>query len=240
MDITIDNFNGPLDLLLHLIKKDNINIFDIDITNITEKYLNYIKSQKELNLNISSEYLVMASELLEIKSNSLLPKQDIDNDEEENTKENLINRLIEYEQYKNITNNLKELKSCREDVFTREIDNLSKYYDDSNTDYSLDLDSLINAFKNLLNSNEFKRKIDTKITNKEYSIHVRSIEIKNIIKEKKQVNFIDLFETYNKDYIVITFLSILALTRKQEIDIYQDANFKNIIIKEKIINESSC
>ena len=182
----------------------------------------------------------MASELLEIKSSSLLPKDnnnDEENKEEINTKEKLINRLIEYEQYKNICNNLKELKLDRDNIYTKEASNLNKYYNDD-INYSYDLNELVSALKNILNSNELKRKIDTKITNKDYNINIRCNEIRNIIKNKKQVNFIDLFDIYNKDYIVITFLSILSLTRKQEIIISQESNFKNIVIREKL-NESS-
>ena len=234
MDITINNFNGPLDLLLNLIKKENISILDVDINLIASKYLNYIREQKKICLNISSEYLVMASELLEIKSKCLLPNEKDENEDkdEENTKENLINRLIEYEQYKNIVNELKEFKLERDNIYTKEISNLSEYYDESNINCSFNLEDLSNALKNILNSNELKRKIDTKISNKEYNINIRCNEIKGILKRKKQVNFIDLFEIYNKDYIVITFLSILSLARKQEITINQDVNFKNIIIKE--------
>ena len=96
--ISIDNFEGPLDLLLHLVKESNIDICDIKIDEITEKYLDYIRKQDELNINVSSSYLVMASELMYIKSKSLLPviKDDNENDEEELTRENLINKLIEY------------------------------------------------------------------------------------------------------------------------------------------------
>ena len=238
-NITINDFSGPLDLLLHLIKKDNISIFDVDINKIADEYLNYIKEQNKINLNISSEYLVIASELLEIKSNSLLPNEKNNDDEDEFTKERLINRLIEYEQYKNITKELKELKLNRDNIYTREIDNLEKYYENNNINCSFNLEDLINSLKDILNSNELKRKIDTKISNKEYSIQIRSYEIKEVLKNKKQINFVDLFDIYNKDYIVITFLSILSLARKQEIIIDQDVNFKNIIIKEKIC-ESSC
>ena len=104
--ISIDNFEGPLDLLLHLVKESNIDICDIKIDEITEKYLDYIRKQDELNINVSSSYLVMASELMYIKSKSLLPKVKNDNDEEvdeELTRENLINKLIEYKKYKELT-----------------------------------------------------------------------------------------------------------------------------------------
>ena len=95
--VTIDNFDGPLDLLLHLIKKMDIDIYEISIEEITKQYLNYITTMQKMNLDIASEYLVMASELMEIKSSSLLPKSNIEDDEYvEDPKETLIKRLIVY------------------------------------------------------------------------------------------------------------------------------------------------
>ena len=101
--IKIDAFEGPLDLLLHLIKKTNIDIYDINIEEITKQYLDYINKMEELNIDIASSYLVMAAELIELKSKLLLPNQNNEeNEEEENTKENLIQRLLIYEKYKDI------------------------------------------------------------------------------------------------------------------------------------------
>ena len=103
--IEINNFEGPLDLLLHLIKKAELDICEISIVEITKQYLDYINLMESMNLNIASEYLTMAAELIEIKSSILLPKKKIDNEDdyEEDPKENLINRLIEYEKYKEIS-----------------------------------------------------------------------------------------------------------------------------------------
>ena len=234
-EINIPEFEGPLDLLLHLIKKDNINIVDININDITKQYLEYINKMEELNLNIASEYLVMASELIEIKSLSLLPKSDLEEDlDEEDPKQNLINRLLEYEQYKKITDTFKDLESIRKEVYTKEPDNLIQFKDeDTIIDYGVSLDDLLEAFSKFIEQKKLDKPLNTKIVNKEYSVTKRSIEIKNLIKNKKKVNFFDLFDVYNKEYIVVTFLSILALTRKQEIDIEQQGNFENIIIKEK-------
>ena len=127
--VTIDNFDGPLDLLLHLIKEEDIDIYDIKIEDITKQYLNYIKRMKELNLEIASEYLVMASELIEMKSKMLLPKkkeQDEDNYEED-PREILIERLLAYKKYKEVTNNFKDLELSRKLILTKEPENLSYY-----------------------------------------------------------------------------------------------------------------
>ena len=127
--VTIDNFDGPLDLLLHLIKENNIDIYDIKIEEIAKQYLDYIESMKNLNLSIASEYLVMASELIEMKSRMLLPKKrEEDSDEyEEDPREVLIERLLAYKKYKEVTKEFKDLELTRKLVISKEQDNLSKF-----------------------------------------------------------------------------------------------------------------
>ena len=233
-EINLNVFSGPLDLLLHLIKKEDVNIFEIDIDKITKQYLDYINLMENLNLDIASEYLIMAAELMEIKASSLLPKKEIEEDDYEiDPKEQLIKRLIEYEQYKEITSTFKDLEEYRSEVYTRKTNELINYKETSNNlDYNIDLNDLVKAFKEFLKRKELDKPLNTKIAKKDYSINKRSEEIKNIIKIKKKVNFFDLFEILNKDYIVITFLSILSLTKNGEIKINQEHNFKNIIMEE--------
>ena len=129
-DVTINDFNGPMDLLLHLIKQSKMNIFDLKLEVIIDEYLEYINSQVELNLNVASSYLVMASELIEIKSKMLLPKSDDDSEEEEDPKENLINRLIEYQKYKDQVDKFKELEYSRNMYYTKIPSNISDYQSD--------------------------------------------------------------------------------------------------------------
>ena len=234
-NVSIDQFEGPLDLLLHLIKKENVSIYDINIEKITKQYLNYIHLMEELNLNVASEYLVMAAELIEIKSSSLLPKSEISDDSfEENTKENLIKRLIDYEQYKNISNELRDLESYRGNVYTREPNSLTEFndnVDDNNLD--LTINDLLDAFSRFLEQKEFDKPLNTKVANKEYSVKKRCSEIKKILKSRKKIEFKELFNCYKKEFVVITFLAILSMSRNQEIYIEQENNFNNIIIKEK-------
>ena len=233
-EIKLPEFAGPLDLLLHLIKKDDVDIFNIDIDKITKQYLDYIQIMENLNLDIASEYLVLAAELMEIKASSLLPKKEETKDEyEEDPKERLINRLIEYEQYKEVINTFKELENYRHEVYTRKTDELIKYKDtNQNNDYDISMNDLVNAFKNFLKRKELDKPLNTKIAKKDYSVSIRCKEIKNIIKTKKKVSFFELFDTLNKDYIVVTFLSILSLTKNGEIIIKQEHNFNNIIMEE--------
>ena len=227
----INEFEGPLDLLLHLIKEDNMDIMDIEIVKLTDQYLDYINSMKKLNLNIASEYLVLASELMYLKSKTLLPKIDDEeeNDEYEEAKENLMNRLLEYKQYKEVTETLKILEQSRSEIYTKEISNLDEYKSEEiklNDDISLE--DLVEAFKKYLKRMEYKKPLSTKVATKEISVKERRKSIRNILKVKKKVEFFELFEDFSKPYVVATFLSILEMAKEKELTIKQENNFDKI------------
>ncbi len=226
---TIDNFEGPLDLLLHLIKQSDLDIYDIKIADITNQYLDYIKKQEELNLNIASEYLVMAAELIEMKSKMLLPKSELD-EIEEDPREKLIQKLINYQNYKSLTSDFKNLENIRKEYYTKKPSELTDFETVGKLPDDIELDDLINAFNNFLKRSKIKEPLTTKITNKEYSITERSFQIKNLLKEKKEVKFEELFDIVNKPYVIVTFLSILNLARQKSLIIKQDNNFENIIL----------
>lgn len=228
----LNDFEGPLDLLLYLLKKDNIKIEDIEIEKITEQYLYFINKMQEINLNIASEYLVLAAELIEMKSQILLPKKEKEAYLED-TKQNLVNKLKEYLVYKEITNDFKHLEENRQEIFTKEPSLLTEFKQEDLSIEKSDVNILIEAFKTFLDRKEIEKPLDTKITNKEYSVHKRNKEIKEILKQKKKIEFTELFDTYNKEYIIVTFLSILDLTKKQEIDIIQEKNFAKIFLLDR-------
>lgn len=231
--IMINEFEGPMDLLLHLIKKSDIDICDISVEEITKQYLDYIKEMEKLDLDIASEYLIMAAELIEIKSSILLPKQTIDEDEyEEDPREKLIKRLIEYKQYKEMMPEFKQMEIDRKQMYSKDPSDLSNFKTiDENIDLGdISLNDLMEAFNKFLERKKLEQPLNTKITKKEYSVGERSSEIKNILKTKKKVEFEELFEEVNKDYVVVTFLSILVLAKKQELKITQDNNFSKIIL----------
>ena len=236
--IKINEFEGPLDLLLHLIKQSNIDIYDIEISEITKQYLDYINKMEELNINIASSYIVMAAELMEIKSKSLLPKKEDEEeieDEEVVSKENLINKLIEYKKYKEMAPSFKELETNRQNIFVKSPEKLNNYLDEKITnDGDASVDDLIDAFKKFLERKNLEKPITTKITNKEYSVKERKHNIKNILREKKKVLFTELFEEKNTGFIIVTFLSILEMTKEKEIIIKQDINFSDISIELKV------
>lgn len=235
-NIKLDEFEGPLDLLLHLIKKDNIDIYDISIERITKQYLDYIEKMEELNINVAASYLVMAAELMEIKSNSLLPSNDVivDEEDEEVSKENLINKLVEYKKYKEITKNLKELENRRSDYYVKSPENIRLYVDNNLYNEDTSVDDLLEAFQKYLDRKELKKPLSTKITNREYSVEERRNSIRNILIDKKKVELSDLFSEYNKSFMVVTFLSVLEMARDNEINIIQNNNFDSIIIESRV------
>lgn len=231
--IKIDAFEGPLDLLLHLIKESNIDIYDISINEITKSYLDYINKMEELNINVAASYLVMAAELMEIKSKSLLPKveEEKEEDEEEVSRENLINKLVEYKKYKEMTSVFRTLEENRNNIYIKPPESNSNYIDENMYNEEIEIDKLITAFKNFLDRKEMEKPLKTKITNKEYSVKERKYNIRKILEHKKKVEFTELFEEFNKSYIAVTFLSILEMTKEKEITIYQDKNFDNIVLE---------
>ncbi len=233
--IKIDEFEGPLDLLLHLIKESNIDIYDISIEKITNQYLDYIKKMEEMNIDIASSYLVMAAELMELKSKSLLPNSDIseEDDYEENTKENLIRKLIEYKKYKEVSETFKELESNRQQIYIKTPEPISDYLEDNHiiNNNDITIEDLLKAFSSFLERKELEKPLNTKVTNKEYSVRDRIRSIRDILLNKKRIEFNELFEEYNKNYIIVTFLSILEMCKDNSIDIKQDSNFGKIFIE---------
>ena len=231
--ISIDNFEGPLDLLLHLVKEANIDILDIKVEEITDKYLEYIKREEELNINIAASYLVMASELMYLKSKSLLPvvkKDDEEVEDEEITRENLINRLIEYKRYKEMTPVFKELEEERKKIYIKAPEKVSNYVDNTLVGEA-SVDDLIEAFKRFLERKEEEKPLETTIARKEYSVKERKNNIRNILKVKKKAYLEELFEEYNRPVVVVTFLSILEMVKEKSVVISQDRNFDNILIE---------
>ena len=232
-NLLIGDFEGPLDLLLHLIKKSKMEIFDIEISKITEEYINYINSMAELNLDIASEYLVMASELIEMKSKKLLPvKEEKEEEEDINPEEELKRRLIEYKKYKESTEVFRSLKEKRSNYFTKSPENIKNYsLEKLENDGNVSLFDLLDAFQKLLERREASKPRNTKIARKEMSVKERVIKIRDILKTRKTVNFVELFDDFSKPYVVVTFLSVLEMVKGREINIKQDSNFSEIYLE---------
>lgn len=234
MEITlrIDDFEGPMDLLLHLIKEKKMDLLNLKIEVIIDEYLKFIDEMERLNLDIASSYLVMASELLEMKSRLLLPRHvEEEEEEEEDPQQELVNRLIEYQKYKDLTEDFKELESERKQIYTRLPENL-KEYSDTNTvinNSDVTLDDLLEAFQKFLERKKLEQPLHTKVTRREMSVEERTVSIRNILKKKKKVNFLELFDVLNKEYVVVTFLAILEMAKQNELKISQDSEYGDII-----------
>ena len=235
----INDFDGPLDLLLHLVKESKMDIEKINTTQIIEQYLDFINSMEELNINIASEYLVVASSLLHLKSKMLLNIKDEEDTEEEyniTSEEDLKNKLKEYEKYKILTSDFKVLEEKRNEVFTKLPDNLLEYKESKGLEKGLfSIEDLINALKTLHQREELSKPINTKITKRELSVEDRTKDIREILNNKSKVNFLDLFNEYTTEYIVVTFLSILTMSKNKEINIIQEDNFSPILIEKRVL-----
>lgn len=235
MKLCINDFEGPLDLLLHLVKTAKMDIYEIDTKYIIDKYLEFIESVPKDDLDDASEYLVMAAELIHLKSRLLL---NLDSDSEDNdefsinSEEDLKNKLIEYERYQNVTNVFKELEEKRNEFFTKLPENLNEFVDTKEKlEGNMDVELLKVALIELNKRMSYQKPINTRITRKEISVEERKEYVREFISKRKNVKFTDLFEEYSKDVVVATFLSILDMCKTQEITLRQDSNFGEIYIE---------
>jgi segregation and condensation protein A len=239
-NVKIEAFEGPLDLLLHLINRLEIDIYDIPVAKITEQYLMYIHAMKELQLDVASEYLVMAATLLAIKSKMLLPKHeeevedDFEFEHEDDPRNELVERLIEYKKFKEAAGDLKSLEQERGLMYTKPPSDLSEYAKEirnDNTDLDVSLYDMLGAFQKLLRRKKLQRPMSTKITRQEISIEKRMDEIIDFLKAKgTRQSFNDLFPESDREHIVVTFLAILELIKRKEIDVQQESNFAEIFM----------
>ena len=233
--IKLDNFEGPLDLLCHLVDKNKMDINQIKISEITDQYIDYINKMKELNLDVTSEFILMASTLLFIKSKSLLPKQV--EDEAELTEEELVHRIIEYKKYKEISKKLKELYQVYSKRFYKVPDKIELPARKLEQNYSKDL--IEQSYKNLLEKN--KSKINKNAINIEKIAITETVtvtsKVKDIFKElikKPRFIFSKLCSAkkYTRLETVTAFSGILELTRRNKIKAQQERNFGDIIVEK--------
>ncbi|MBE6157938.1 MAG: segregation/condensation protein A [Firmicutes bacterium] len=232
IEFKINEFEGPLDLLLHLIKESKMDIMNIEIEEITKQYISYLEEQEKMNLEIASEYLVLASELIEIKSKLLLPNEKLETEdgEEIDPREELVNRLLEYQAYKEITKVLQEKENIRKEIYTKSPENINNYAEENTTiTTDVSLDDLVDAFKKYLERQRANKPLKTKVTVNEISVSSRRHDIKRILKEKKKISFFELFPVVSKDYIVATFLAVLEMAKSKELIITQEKEFSDII-----------
>lgn len=236
--IKIDNFEGPLDLLCHLIDKNKMDIYDINISQITDQYLEYINQMEEMNLDITSEFLVMASTLLYLKSKHLLPKQQ--EDEEEITEEELIRRIIEYKKYKEITKKFKEnfLEFSKRFYKNEEEIELPK----QKIEEKYDPNTIPDIYRKLIQKNADK--INENASNIEKIAITETYSVGNTVKEMyralikyKKFTFNKLFSVKkrNKREVVTAFSGLLEMSRRNKIITEQENLFGDIEVEKNKI-----
>lgn len=237
INIKIEVFEGPLDLLLHLIKKAEVDIYDIPISDITEQYISYLKAMEELNLEIASEFLVMAATLLEIKSKMLLPKKKVNDNEEqeEDPRKEIVEKLIEYKKYKEFAEQLKMIEEqssiyFKEPEIIDDIDSKEVFFK------NITLENLMVAFKKVMESYERrinqKPLIDKNIDYDEFRIEEKMQYILGLIKIYHRIRFARFFEEAScKLELIVTFLAMLELIKLKKIKVYQVQNFEDIYLE---------
>jgi len=235
------DFEGPLDLLLHLIKESKMDIYEINIHDIIDQYLAFIHQEELNNIDISSEYLVMAAELIHLKSKLLVKREDEDteiNEQEEfsfNSEEDLKNKLLEYEKYKKITKDLAELEEKRGEVYTKLPEPIKEYAEESSLPKGeFDISDLFKAYLSFIEREKLAQPLNTRITKKEISVEEKIQDIRTILSKKKKINFIELFTDHSKKNVIVTFISILEMSKNNEILLTQEDNFSPIIIEKRV------
>ncbi|MBO4591279.1 MAG: segregation/condensation protein A [Eubacterium sp.] len=242
LDIKLDVFEGPLDLLLHLIEKNKYNIFDIPIVEITQQYLSYLDSMEEENMDVMSEFLVMAATLISIKSKMLLPKEEEEEgEEEEDPRAELVKSLLEYKMYKYASLELKDMSIDAANAYfkgasiPKEVKEVKEEVDPAELIGDLTMQKLSQIFQTLL-----RREIDRvdpvrskfgTITRDEIKLEDRMVEIRSEIKGLRSINFRTLLgKRRGKLNIIVSFLAILELMKTGALTIRQDEMFGEILI----------
>ncbi len=240
--VELDVFNGPLDLLLHLIKKDKLDVYDIPIALVTQQYLEYLEFLREVRLEVVGDYLSMAAELGYIKSRMLLPKikSEDEQEDEEDPREELVRRLLEYERYRDAATELGTAKILGKEVFLSGYDRREVFGEPkTETEFvEFDLWTLVDSFSRLYQEKKSTRTDQVFFRPETYTVEQRKNYVADIIRSKKEVLFLDLFrEEQSRSKLVVTFLSILELLKDGVVDIIQSGSEESIKIVLRDKNE---
>ena len=243
--LRLELFEGPLDLLLYLIKKEEINIYDIPIAKITKQYLEYLEMLKMLDLDNVGDFLVMAATLMQIKSRMLLPPDpNTKEEEEEDPRDELVRRLLEYKRFKEIAEDLRTKETMRQDLFARTVDveRTKELKEDAKEVYfEVSLFDLITAFTKVLKN--VPKEVFYEVIKDEHTVEEKIHDILHLLLEKPKIMLMDLFgRARSKVEIVVTFLAILELIRLREIIVAQTRVFGEIEVlrnKENMVAAES-
>ncbi len=239
--VRLEKFEGPLDLLLHLIKKNEINIYDIPIALIAQQYLDYLNAMKSLNLTVAGEFLVMAATLLHIKSRMLLPVEETQTDEEDgpDPREELVRRLLEYKQFKEAANQLDARERLWRDVFVREQGPPMRVRPEEAPLENITLFDLVDALQEIIARTPGQRLIE--ILPENLTVRDRMSAILDVLEGKDAVTFGSLFgDACHRLVVIVTFLALLELIRIGMVRVFQAETFGPILISRAflLVNET--
>ncbi len=232
--VSLEVFQGPFELLYHLIEKKEIDIYDIPISEITDQYMEYLNQMIKFNMNVASEFILMASTLIEIKSQMLLPQKEKDED----PRQELVNKLLEYKMFKDISEKLKKYEDESSFYFSKPKEEMAIAGDYKQEQLSLNeinIYELYNVFMTLIKNQDLKivNEDKMKVFRENYSVkHC----VEELLKKLKKSGRVSLFETFKekqnltKEYVITTFLAVLELSNKQDMKIYQLDTYSDIII----------
>ena len=228
LQVFLEAFEGPLDLLLYLIRRQNIDILDIPIAEITKQYVQYIELMKEMQLELAGEYLVMAAMLAEIKSRMLLPRQEKEDEEEDDPRAELVRRLQEYERYKKAAHDIDELPRLERDVFTAQAEAPERKVVEKLPDVTLK--ELLLAFHDVLKRAEMFSNL--RVTREPLSVRHRMSEVLSRVKAGTFTGFADLFDPEEgRMGVAVTFLALLELLRESLIEVVQSDEFAPLHVR---------
>ena len=229
--VTIDQFEGPLDLMLHLIKENKLDLFDLDMNVLTTQYIEFIHQMSELHLEIASEYLSELASLIEYKSKKLLPREEVEviEEYEEDQRDKLVARLVEYQKYKEISEKLKDEFESRQKHFTRPVSSLVEQWSvpvETDTIENQSPYELLKAMNRVIQRMVLLKPYETKVTIKELSVEERLEQIKErLSNENRTVSFEELCDDCSSLHmVVVTFLSILDLIHQKWLNFTIDSN----------------
>ncbi|WP_029333172.1 segregation/condensation protein A [Exiguobacterium oxidotolerans] len=223
--VKMDAFEGPLDLLLHLIGKLEIDIYDISVSIVTDQYVSYIRAMQHLELDVASEYLVMAATLLQLKSKQLLPIEQSEFEEvpdfdEEPTREGLIQQLIEYKAYKEAAIVLKEKEEARLELFSKQPEDLLRYLDTETNDYNgtLSFSDLLRAYEKMRQRVAWKVRRSKTVKREERTLEQQMVHVSEYVLSRERTTFFGFFtEQPTVEELVVSFLAVLELVKQRVI-----------------------
>ena len=229
LKIKLGEFAGPLDLLLYLIRQEQANIFDIPIAKITDEYLTYIRLMKRLDISVAADFLVMAATLIEIKSKMLLPRDPLaanENEEIDDPRQELIDRLLEYETYKSAAQMLYERSTIEQAVFRRG----PLESDDNNSEIDASVFDLLTVFQKIVA--RYKDEVRMEIHREEVSLSDMIKALKKRLFEAAELSILSFFEEmHSKRELVTAFIAVLEIVRTESVRLIQKQTFGDIVLK---------